>query len=120
MKIYYPSKSVDKNFVITLTPRIGDYTFKEIWLMGEKGDENRNQPTIYYKLGGTVTYWDAISYSSNIDGESLFIDIVVKEKNIQQEKITLKIENGVEAIYRYLNRYTMCTINASVSCVKKK
>ena len=131
VSIKFPEKGINKKASATITPKLGDKSFKTITVQGEKATGNGQ--TIAYKPGATINYSDVIPYSPDLENADLMITGVVskgkKEEAFKPKKIAdgtivtpLWVQNDDKAIVGVDNfvRTTEENYNAQINYAKGK
>lgn len=87
-----PEKGLHKKASAEITPKLGNMTFKTIYIQGEKATGNGQ--TIPKKAGGTVNYTDVIAYDPSMEHSDLTISGMAKKGKKEIEIESTKIADG--------------------------
>lgn len=126
-----PPKGLHKKASAEITPKLGNMTFKTVYMQGEKATGNGT--TIPKKEGGTVNYTDVIPYDPSMEFSDLTVSGMAKkgkkEIEIEQTKIAdgtivtpLWVQNDDKALVGVDNfvRTTEETYSAQINYLKGK
>ena len=87
-----PEKGLHKKATAEITPKLGNMTFKTIYIQGEKATGNGQ--TIPKKAGGTVNYTDVIPYDPSMEHSDLTVSGLAKKGKKEIEIEPVKIADG--------------------------
>ena len=87
-----PPKGLHKKASAEITPKLGNMTFKTIYMQGEKATGNGT--TIPKKEGGTVNYTDVIPYDPSMEFSDLTVSGMAKKGKKEIEIEPTKIADG--------------------------